>query len=152
MITVDVTNPVPPFEQIRQQLHDQIVDGTLAAGTRLPAIRQLAADLRLAPGTVARAYAELEAARLVETNRSKGTRVRATEGTDEAVRAAADRYVEVAKANNLDLAAALALVRVRFVSDAGGNPAGQPMTSEESLAMRGARSIAQARGDIAPAG
>jgi GntR family transcriptional regulator len=118
VITVDVTSPVPPFEQIRQQLHDRIVDGTLAAGARLPTIRQLAADLRLAPGTVARAYAELEAARLVETNRSKGTRVRATEGTDEAVRAAAERYVEVAKANDLDLAAALALVRVRFGSDA----------------------------------
>jgi GntR family transcriptional regulator len=118
VITVDVTSPVPPFEQIRQQLHARIVDGTLAAGARLPTIRQLAADLRLAPGTVARAYAELEAARLVETNRSKGTRVRATEGTDEAVRAAAERYVEVAKANDLDLAAALALVRVRFGSDA----------------------------------
>jgi GntR family transcriptional regulator len=144
MITVDVTSPVPPFEQIRQQLHDQIVDGTLAAGTRLPAIRQLAADLRLAPGTVARAYSELEEARLVETNRSKGTRVRAIEGTDEAVHAAADRYVEVAKANNLDLAAALALVRVRFGS------AGQPMTREEALAMRGARAIEQTRGDTAP--
>jgi GntR family transcriptional regulator len=118
VITVDVTSPVPPFEQIRQQFHDWIVDGTLAAGAKLPTIRQLAADLRLAPGTVARAYAELEAARLVETNRSKGTRVRATEGTDEAVRAAAERYVEVAKANDLDLAAALALVRVRFGSDA----------------------------------
>jgi DNA-binding transcriptional regulator YhcF (GntR family) len=116
MIEVDVASPVPPFEQIRQQLHDRIVDGTLAPGTRLPTIRQLATDLRLAPGTVARAYAELETARLVETNRSKGTRVRAVEGTDEAAREAADRYVEVAKANNLDLAAALALVRVRFGS------------------------------------
>jgi DNA-binding transcriptional regulator YhcF (GntR family) len=117
MIEVDLSLPVPPFEQIRQQLHDQIADGTLAAGTRLPTIRQLAADLRLAPGTVARAYAELEAARLVETNRSKGTRVRAVDGTDRAVHEAADRYVEVAKANGLDLAAALALVRVRFSSD-----------------------------------
>jgi GntR family transcriptional regulator len=114
MITVDVSSPVPPFEQLRQQLHDRIVDGTLAAGSRLPTIRQLATDLHLAAGTVARAYAELESAGLVETNRSKGTRVRASSATDEAVRAAADRYVQVAKANHLELAEALALVRVRF--------------------------------------
>jgi DNA-binding transcriptional regulator YhcF (GntR family) len=116
MIRVDLGSPVPPFEQIRQQLHDRIVDGTLASGARLPTIRQLATDLGLAPGTVARAYAELEAARLVETNRSKGTRVRPSAGTDEAAREAADRYVAAAKATDLDLAAALALVRVRFES------------------------------------
>ena len=116
MITVDTTSPVPPFEQIRQQLHDQILDGTLASGARLPTIRQLATDLGVAPGTVARAYTELEEARLVETNRSKGTRVRASTATDEAARAAADQYVAAVKANHLDLAAALALVRVRFGS------------------------------------
>ena len=116
MITVDTTSPVPPFEQIRQQLHDRIVDGTLAAGTRLPTIRQLGTDLGLAPGTVARAYAELESAQLVETNRSRGTRVRVAGAMDEAAREAADRYVAAAKANHLDLTAALALVRVRFGS------------------------------------
>ncbi len=111
---VSTTSPVPPFEQIRQQLHDRIVDGTLASGARLPTIRQLATDLGVAPGTVARAYTELEEARLVETNRSKGTRVRASTAMDDAARAAADAYVAAVKANNLDLAAALALVRVRF--------------------------------------
>jgi GntR family transcriptional regulator len=113
-IEVDLASPVPPFEQIRQQLHDRIVDGTLPPGGRLPTIRGLATDLHLAPGTVARAYAELEEAGLVETNRSKGTRVRASAATDDAVRAAADQYVAVARANDLDLAQALALVRVRF--------------------------------------
>lgn len=123
MISVDISSPVPPFEQIRQQLHDQIVDGTLAPSARLPTIRQLATDLHLAPGTVARAYAELEEAGLVETNRSKGTRVRASSATDDAVRAAADRYVEVARANHVELAEALALVRVRFGTTAEGHRA-----------------------------
>ncbi|MGN6744093.1 MAG: GntR family transcriptional regulator [Amnibacterium sp.] len=113
-IELNATSGVPPFEQLRQQLHDRITDGRLAPGTRLPPIRQLAADLHLAPGTVARAYAELEAARLVETNRSKGTRVRARTAMDEAARAAADQYVAAAKANHLDVEAAVALVRVRF--------------------------------------
>lgn len=113
-IELSETSGVPPFEQLRQQLHDRILNGTLAPGTQLPPIRRLATDLHLAPGTVARAYAELEAARLVETNRSKGTRVRASSAMDEAARAAADEYVAAARANNLDLEAALALVRVRF--------------------------------------
>ena len=44
-------------------------------GQRLPAVRQLAADLCLAAGTVARAYAELEKGGLVLSRRGAGTRV-----------------------------------------------------------------------------
>ncbi len=57
-VRVDTTSHVPPYEQIRAQL----------AG-------QLAADLGLAAGTVARAYRELEAASLIRTRRGAGTRV-----------------------------------------------------------------------------
>ena len=44
---------------------------------RLPPLRQLAADLGLAAGTVARTYRELEAAGLVVSRRGGGTRVAA---------------------------------------------------------------------------
>jgi GntR family transcriptional regulator len=74
-ITVDATLPVPPYEQIRRQISDLIVAGVLTDGTRLPPVRQLAVDLGLAVGTVARAYQELEAAALVTTSRGGGTRV-----------------------------------------------------------------------------
>jgi GntR family transcriptional regulator len=114
ILEVDVSSPVPPFEQIREQIAGRIADGSLGTGTRLPPIRQLAADLHLAPGTVARAYAELEAAGLVETNRGKGTRVRATRASDEAVRRAADAFVAAARAQGLDAAGAIALLRARF--------------------------------------
>src|SRR5687768_10815672 len=59
MIVIDARSPVPPFEQVRFQLAQQIHDGTLIVGTRLPTIRRLAADLGLAINTVARAYREL---------------------------------------------------------------------------------------------
>lgn len=42
-------------------LRDAVRDGRLAAGTRLPSTRALAADLDIARGTVTRAYAELAA-------------------------------------------------------------------------------------------
>ncbi|MBJ6641761.1 GntR family transcriptional regulator [Streptomyces sp. DHE7-1] len=74
-IRVDTTGPVPPYEQIRAQLADLIGTGRLAEGERLPTVRQLAADLGLATGTVARAYRELEAASLIRTRRGAGTRV-----------------------------------------------------------------------------
>lgn len=67
LITVDPDSPVPPYEQVRVQLAELIGDGRLPVGSRLPTVRQLAADLRLAANTVARAYRELEGAGLLET-------------------------------------------------------------------------------------
>ncbi|WP_327728267.1 GntR family transcriptional regulator [Streptomyces sp. NBC_00487] len=76
-VRVDTTSQVPPYEQIRAQLAALIVTGRLAEGDRLPTVRQLATDLGLAPGTVARAYRELEAGELIRTRRGAGTRVAA---------------------------------------------------------------------------
>ena len=74
-VSLDTASPVPPFEQIRSRVAELIVSGTLTGGQRLPAVRQLAGDLRVAPGTVARAYQELETAGLLVTRRGAGTRV-----------------------------------------------------------------------------
>lgn len=76
-VRVDTTSLVPPYEQIRAQLAALIRTDRLAEGERLPTVRQLAADLGLAPGTVARAYRELEADALIRTRRGAGTRVAA---------------------------------------------------------------------------
>jgi DNA-binding transcriptional regulator YhcF (GntR family) len=51
----------PPYAQLRESIRRQIERGSLAAGDRLPPVRSAAADLGLAPNTVARAYRELEA-------------------------------------------------------------------------------------------
>ncbi|MEU0482026.1 GntR family transcriptional regulator [Streptosporangium sp. NPDC006013] len=75
MIKVDVTSPSPPYEQVRAQLAELIGCGVLEAGARLPPVRQLAADLGLAAGTVARAYKELEQSGHVTAKRGDGTRV-----------------------------------------------------------------------------
>jgi GntR family transcriptional regulator len=74
-ITVLADDSAPPYEQVRQQLAALVRSGALAGGRRLPPVRQLAADLGLAKGTVARAYQQLEAAGLVVTRRGAGTRV-----------------------------------------------------------------------------
>lgn len=77
-LIVDTADPTPPYEQLRRQLADLIRSAVLEPGGRLPPLRQLAADLGLAVGTVARAYRELESAGLVSSRRGGGTRVTAT--------------------------------------------------------------------------
>ncbi|MFC0007357.1 GntR family transcriptional regulator [Micromonospora siamensis] len=74
-LRLDADDPTPPYEQLRRQFVDLIGSGVLPLGERLPPLRQLAGDLGLAVGTVARAYRELEAAGLVRSRRGGGTRV-----------------------------------------------------------------------------
>jgi GntR family transcriptional regulator len=50
----------PPYEQVRDGLRQLIARGSLLPGDRVPTVRGLAADLGLAPNTVARAYRALE--------------------------------------------------------------------------------------------
>lgn len=73
ILSVDPDSPVPPYEQIRSQIASMIATCVLADGARLPPIRQLADDLGLAGGTVARAYRELEDEELIETKGRHGT-------------------------------------------------------------------------------
>lgn len=76
-LRIDDEDPRPPYEQLRRQLDELISTGELVDGQRLPSVRQLATDLSLAAGTVARSYAELEKGGLVQSRRGAGTRVTA---------------------------------------------------------------------------
>ncbi len=76
-LVVDASDPTPPFEQLRRQLAAIVGSGELSPGDRLPPVRQLAADLGRAPGTVNRAYRELERAGLVLSRAGRGTTVAA---------------------------------------------------------------------------
>lgn len=73
ILRVDSGSAVPPYDQIRGQLATMIATGILPAGRRLPSIRQLAADLGLAGGTVARAFRELEQCGLITSRGRHGT-------------------------------------------------------------------------------
>jgi DNA-binding transcriptional regulator YhcF (GntR family) len=102
LLRVVVTDPTPPYEQLRRQLTELISSGVLAPGDRLPPLRQLAADLGLAVGTVARTYRELEAEGLVRSRRGGGTRVqelaRQSPGqVAEALRRYAEGFVQQAR-------------------------------------------------------
>jgi GntR family transcriptional regulator len=75
ILSVDLDATVPPFEQIRAQIAAMAASGVLPPGTRLPPIRQLAADLGVAAGTVSRAYRELEAAGVLTAHGRHGSHI-----------------------------------------------------------------------------
>lgn len=112
MLVVDPALPTPPFEQLKQQIADQRLSGELPAGHRLPPVRHLAAELGLAPNTVARAYRELEASGVIETRGRNGSYVTGTRQTaDKAAAAAAASYVATVTALGVAPDRAVSLVR-----------------------------------------
>ena len=109
-LPVDPSSGVPPFEQVRDGLRAQVDAGTLEAGVRLPPVRALADELGLAPGTVARAYKELEALGVVETRGRAGTFVTGS-GVQRSLREAASSYVATVRTLGVTDAEALDAVR-----------------------------------------
>lgn len=122
MIQVDPTLALPVYEQIREQIVRMVVSGTIKPGTRLPTIRQLANDLHLAKGTVAKAYGMLEAAGVLETRGHRGSFVmpladeRAATEMDvgDALAAAADGYVVAARQLGVELETATRQLEYRW--------------------------------------
>ena len=80
---------MPPYQQICDQILARIEQGELAIGARLPSVRGLAAELGVAPGTVAKAYTELEGAGVVEAKGRAGTQVAAGRDSTRALAATA---------------------------------------------------------------
>jgi GntR family transcriptional regulator len=62
-------------QQIIDRIREAVATGDLRPGQRLQPVRALADELDIAPGTVARAYAELERLGVVVTEGARGTRV-----------------------------------------------------------------------------
>ena len=108
---LDPASTVPPFEQLRAQIASRAAAGDLPAGTKLPTVRSLAADLGLAVNTVAKAYRALETDGVVVTEGRRGTFVSATPaGTSDAAGDAAAAYVAAARRLGLTLPEAVRLV------------------------------------------
>ncbi len=121
MLRIDAGLALPVYEQIREQVVRMVMAGTLEPGTRMPTIRQLANDLHLAKGTVAKAYSLLEEHRVLETRGHRGSFVLDPAGItfdtgspDVALAESADAYVIAARQLGVDVEAAVDAVRRRW--------------------------------------
>jgi GntR family transcriptional regulator len=72
-IDVDLTDHVPIYIQLMNQVKHMIATGELQPGDQLPTVRQLAADLRINFNTVARAYRLLDEESIISTQHGRGT-------------------------------------------------------------------------------
>ncbi len=72
MIKLDLKRDTPIYEQIIEQVKFHVVKGNIKPGMAIPSVRKLALELKITPGTVAKAYQELERQGIVETIRGKG--------------------------------------------------------------------------------
>ena len=78
IVSIDSRDPTPIYAQLERGLRAAIATGRVQPGDQLPTVRQLAVDLRVNANTVARVYAELERAGVLETRRGVGSFVSAT--------------------------------------------------------------------------
>src|SRR5471032_1036871 len=78
IVTVDSRDATPIYAQLDRGLRAAIATGRLSVGDQLPTVRQLAVELRVNANTVARVYAQLERAGVLETRRGVGSFISAT--------------------------------------------------------------------------
>src|SRR5580693_8589235 len=78
LVSIDPRDPTPIYAQLERGLRAAIATSRLRPGDQLPTVRQFAVDLQVNANTVARVYAELERAGVIETKRGIGSFISAT--------------------------------------------------------------------------
>jgi len=74
--SIDVSSPVPVYQQVKQSILIDIMAGRISDGDRLPSIRELAKILKLNPNTVAKVYYNLEEEGFIQGHRGSGYQVK----------------------------------------------------------------------------
>jgi len=75
-IIISNNSDKPIYEQIKEAIKNQILDGTLKTGDMLPSMRLLAKELRISIITTKRAYEDLEREGYIESFTGKGSFVK----------------------------------------------------------------------------
>ena len=78
-IIINNTSMVPVYEQLMDQIKQEIIDGTLKEGEALPSVRNLAGELKISALTVKKAYDKLEEEGFTVTVHGKGSYVAETD-------------------------------------------------------------------------
>jgi len=73
LLTIDTRDPRPIYQQVADGIKELIAQGELKAGTPLPPVRQLAADLGVNLNTIATAYRELQKDGLLTVKHGSGS-------------------------------------------------------------------------------
>lgn len=102
MLKVEFDNSQPIYAQIITVVKKALVLGTLSPGDKLPSQRDFAAQLKVNPNTVQRAYRDMEQLGLTETLRGQGTFIKQ-----------GDKLVDLIKGEMLDDLVSAFIVEMR---------------------------------------
>jgi len=72
-ISINLTDGVPIYRQIVNQVKYLVASGLLRPGEELPPIRTLALQLKVTPNTIVKAYGELEISGVLQKRHGSGT-------------------------------------------------------------------------------
>jgi DNA-binding transcriptional regulator YhcF (GntR family) len=113
LLRVDPASSMGLADQIAAQVRAAIIEGTVAAGDKLPPARELAAGLDVNMHTVLRAYAVLRDEGVVELRRGRGAHVRADLEAPDRDRVALRRQVR----DLVDQAARIGITRDQLIAE-----------------------------------
>lgn len=98
MISINYRDSRPIYQQIKDSLRRLIVTGAIAAGSKMPSVRELAASLAINPNTIQRAYRELESEGYILSIAGKGSFAAEGKSADPAaLSAATERFLREAE-------------------------------------------------------
>jgi GntR family transcriptional regulator len=129
---IDTADARPIYVQIMDEIRRGLVLGTLRPEDPLPSVRQLSAELRVNPNTVAQAYRELERDGVVYVRRGQGTFVAAVSvnGSERRALAAAVARRALIDAHRNGIGADELVQAIRNEAASAGTTASTPTTGE----------------------
>lgn len=72
MIQLDLKNPKPLYEQIKERIKYLIISGVVKPDDKIPSVRELAQTLTINPNTIQKAYKDLETEGAIYSVKGKG--------------------------------------------------------------------------------
>jgi GntR family transcriptional regulator len=126
-VTVDIilsnSSDQPFYQQIKSQIKQAILRGTLREGELLPSIRNLANELQVSVLTIRRVYSELESEGFISSHTGRGTFVSTIdselirESMRHLVEQDLQKVIQDAKAYDISQAEIIDMIRVLFEED-----------------------------------
>ena len=116
LLRIDPASAVPLFEQLAASVRSDAARGTIRAGDRLPAARDVATSLDVNVHTVLRAYQALRDEGLVDLRRGRGAVVTERVSNYSELGEAIPRLVATARELGLSVSTLTALIRQEYGS------------------------------------
>lgn len=119
-LIISNSSNVPIYEQIKNQIIDQILNDELKEDEALPSIRTLSADIKISVMTIKKAYDELEHDGYIITRQGKGSFVApknlelAKEQKKKEIEEYINKIVSISKIYNIDKKEVLDLFKYMF--------------------------------------